>query len=95
MSNAMRELKIEEIECVVGTHGGTSQGFAMGVTIGACLGFLAGGPVGAFAGAVSGGMHGAMMGHYLFEFGLISFKGSRTRSGPLLVLCDPCKGKYS
>ncbi len=39
MSNAMRELKIEEIECVVGTHGGTSQGFAMGVTIGACLGF--------------------------------------------------------
>lgn len=39
MSNAMRELKIEEIECVVGTHGGTSQGFAMGVGIGACLGF--------------------------------------------------------
>ncbi|AAF84352.1 hypothetical protein XF_1543 [Xylella fastidiosa 9a5c] len=56
------------------------------------LRFFAGGPIGAIAGAVSGGMHGAMMG---LKFGLISFKGSRTRSGPLLVLCDACKGKYS
>ncbi len=45
MSNAMRELKIEEIECVVGTHGGTSQGFAMGVTYRrGVLVFSAGGP---------------------------------------------------
>ncbi|HHW4679441.1 MAG TPA: hypothetical protein ACQGQH_08420 [Xylella sp.] len=65
-SYSMRDLTIQEIESVVGTHSGTSHGFVTGVFIGASLRFFAGGPIGAFAGAVSGGIHGAMIGHYLF-----------------------------